>query len=213
MVFKVRFATICLGSSWIVTPVPKFIVLVLIYFLLGAGVKYVDAAYDDDTFSKRCASCLAIFLGLIAGIAMIWDQPTLIIFLSLIVGVTITGKLDIRPFQILVVIAVLLPGCYYGTAVPIAGSDWHLVLMLSLGAAIDEIGNDLADAKILKHILRLFFLYRGYLKLLIGLIVVVHYLRLPYALAFMSFDIGYLLLTRASERRVRLGYNSGLLTR
>lgn len=192
----------------------KFIVLVLTYFLLGSGVKYVDAAHDDKTFSTRYSLPLAILLGLLAGVAMIWDQPTLIIFLSLIVGVTITGKLDILPFQILTAIAVLLPICYYGTSLPLASSDWHLVLLISFGATIDEIGNDLADARILKHKLRVFFLYRGYLKLLIGIVAVLHYLRFPYVLAFLSFDVGYLLLTRLSERRVaRLGYDPGLLLR
>ncbi len=181
----------------------------LTYFLLGSGVKYVDAAYDDDTFSRRWASYLAILLGLVTGTAMIWDQPTFIIFLSLIIGVTITGKLDIVPFRILVGVAILLPSCYYGFAPPLARGDWKLVLMLSIGAAIDEIGNDLADANILKRKLRLFFLYRGYLKALIGLIAIFHYLRLPYAIAFLSFDMGYLLVTRASEKRIaRLNFDS-----
>ena len=165
-------------------------------------MKYVDAAYDDGTFSKRLAWCLAILLGLVTGMVMILDQPTLIIFLSLIVGVAITGKLDIGPFRVLVIVAVLLPAFYYGFAPPLTNYDWKLVLLLSLGAAIDEVGNDLADANLLRRKLRMFFLYRGYLKVLIGVIAIFHYLQVPYVIAFMSFDIGYLLLTRISDRRI-----------
>jgi len=197
-----------------VTLSSKLIVLLLTYFVLGSGVKYVDAAHDDKTFSTKYSLPLAILLGLLAGAAMIWDQPTLIIFLSLIVGVTITGKLDILPFQILTAIAVLLPIFYYGTSFPLTPNDWHLVLLISFGATIDEIGNDLADANILKRKLRVFFLYRGYLKLLIGTVAVLHYLNYPYVLAFLSFDVGYLMLTRLSERRVaQLGYDPRFLQR
>ncbi|OLE51395.1 MAG: hypothetical protein AUG51_23130 [Acidobacteria bacterium 13_1_20CM_3_53_8] len=182
--------------------------------MIGSGVKYVDAAYDENTFSRRYALYLAILLGFIAGMTMIWDQPTLIIFLSLIIGVTVTGKLDIIPFQVLTAIAVLMPSCYYRASIPLSWNNGYLIMLLSFGAAIDEIGNDLADASVLKNKLRVFFLYRGYLKVVIGIIAVLHYLHWSYAVAFMSFDIGYLLVTRLSERRVaQMEYASRLLVR
>jgi hypothetical protein len=180
---------------------PMLALLAPIYFVLGAGVKYVDAAYDDNTFSKRYTVLLSIFLGILAGVSMIWDQPTLIIFVSLIIGVAITRKLDILPFRILATIAILLPLAYYRLSFPLSGGRWLLLVILSVGAIIDEIGNDLADAKILKRSTRTFFLYRGYLKIVIILIALLHYLPGKYAIAFLSFDFGYLLLTRLSERR------------
>lgn len=190
------------------------LLLIPIYFLIGSGVKYVDAAYDENTFNRRYALYLAILLGFIAGMTMIWDQPTLIIFLSLIIGVTVTGKLDILPFQVLIAIAILLPSCYYRASIPLSWNNGYLIMLLSFGAAIDEIGNDLADARVLKNKLRIFFLYRGYLKVVIGIIAVLHYLHWPYAVAFMSFDIGYFLLTRLSEQRVaRMEYASRLPVR
>lgn len=184
------------------------ILLIAIYFVVGAGVKYVDAAHDEHTFRTKYTLPISIALGILAGVTMISDQQTLIIFLSLIIGVAITFKLDILPFRILAIIATLLPLCYYGGKLPLSARDWGLVLVLSVSAAIDEIGNDLADAKILKRLIRVFFLYRGYLKILIIIIVFVHYLPSLYAIAFLSFDFGYLLLTRLSARRsLRRLYN------
>jgi hypothetical protein len=173
----------------------------LIYFLIGAGVKYVDAAYDDHTFSRRYTIPLGMALGTMAGLMMIWDHVTLIIFLSLIIGVAVTRKLDILPFQVLAGIAVLLPVCYFHASLPFSGTDWKLILLISFGATIDEIGNDLADAKVLKKIIGTFFLYRGYLKVFIALIAFIKYLPLMYVVAFLSFDLGYLLFVRLSARR------------
>src|SRR5205823_4886591 len=116
------------------------VILAPAYFLLGSGVKYVDAAYDDGTFSKRYTFLLAILLGVLAGVAMIVDFPTFIMFLSLIIGVAITGKLDILPFRILTVIAVSLALYYHNYSLPFSASNWTLLLLLSVGAAIDEIG-------------------------------------------------------------------------
>jgi hypothetical protein len=190
------------------------IIIIPIYFFLGLGVKYIDAAHDDNTFSKKHSIPLAIALGTLAGGVMVWDQPTLIIFVSLILGVAITGKLDILPFQLLTAIAVLIPICYYSGSLPLGSGGWRLVLLISFGAAIDEFGNDLADAGFFRHVLRVFFLYRGYLKVLIGGIALLNYLRLSYVLAFLSFDLGYLLITRLSERRVELMvYDSTVLAR
>jgi hypothetical protein len=177
------------------------LLLPAIYFIIGAGVKYVDAAFDDNTFSKRYTILFSIFLGSLAGSLMIVDQPTFIIFLSLIIGVALTGKLDILPFRILAVIATLLPFGYYGSSLSLSGKQWQLIVLLSIGAIIDEIGNDLADAKILKRSIRAFFLNRGYLKILIILIALLNYLPAKYTIAFLSFDLGYLLLTRLSARR------------
>jgi hypothetical protein len=132
---------------------------------------------------------------------MIWDRQTLIIFLSLIIGVTITGKLDILPFRILVVIAILILFCLNSHSLYFSGGDCALILLISVGAAIDEIGNDLADAKILKRLIGVFFLYRGYLKILISLIALFHYLPIIYTTAFLTFDLGYLLIARLSAQR------------
>lgn len=177
------------------------LLLIVIYFVLGAGVKYVDAAYDDNTFSKRPTLFFSVLLGALAGFTMIYDEPTFIIFLSLIIGVSITGKLDILPFRILVALALALPLCYYRLSVPFFGSRVYLLLLLSIGAAIDELGNDLADAKVLRRFIGIFFLYRGYLKVLIAGIAILQFLPWKYLIAFLSFDCGYLLLTRLSERR------------
>jgi hypothetical protein len=177
------------------------LLLALIYFVLGAGVKYIDAAYDDNTFSKRPTLLFSVLLGSLSGFAMIYDEPTFIIFLSLIIGVSITGKLDILPFRVLVAIALALPLCYYRLSVPFLGSRMYLIILLSIGAAIDEIGNDLADAKVLRRLIGTFFLYRGYLKVLIIGIAILRFLPPKYGIVFLSFDCGYLLLTRLSARR------------
>lgn len=188
------------------------ITLIVIYFVLGAGVKYVDAAYDEHTFRTKYTLPIGIALGTLAGLTMIVDQPSLIIFLSLIIGVAVTYKLDILPFRVLAVVATMLPFFYFRGKLPLSSSDWGLILFLSASAAIDEIGNDLADAKVLKRLTRLFFLYRGYLKVLIVVIVFLRYLPTVYVIAFLGFDLGYLLLGRLSARRsARLLSNYPLL--
>ena len=164
-------------------------------------MKYIDAAYDENTFSKRWGLLLSMPLGLLAGISMSLDQITLMIFLSLIIAVLVTGKLDILPFQILAAIATLIPLAYFQFSLPFSFQEWKLIAVITIGAAIDEVGNDLADARLLRPVSNVFFLYRGYLKMVIVLIAILKVLPPIYAIAFLAFDFGYLLFTRASIHR------------
>lgn len=177
------------------------LVLLVTHLVLGAGVKYIDAAYDDGTFSKRCTFLVAIQLGIGAGITMIFAKPSLIIFLSVIIGVIFTGKLDIGPFRIMTLVALLLPYIYNNASLPLTYNEWALVFCMSAAAAIDEIGNDLADNNTLHGTIAVFFLYRSSLKIFLVLTAVLNYLPIMYSIAFFCFDLGYLLVTLESERR------------
>ena len=125
--------------------------------MLGSGVKYIDAAYDDGTFSTGFTVPLALLLGVLAGTCMIWDHDLLLISLSILAGVFVTGKLDILPFRLLALTCLTTTLIYFGGHLPLKGSDWPILLCLASGATLDEIGNDLADAGVLRGRLAFFF--------------------------------------------------------
>jgi len=61
----------------------------------------------------------------------------------------------------------------------------------------------LADANHLRGPFRFFFLNRGYLKLLAFVLVAVSYLPFIPACAFISFDIGYFIVTKRSAKLMK----------
>jgi hypothetical protein len=181
-----------------------YLLKALSFFVLGSGVKYIDAAYDDGVFSTAFTVPLALLLGLLAGTCMIWDHDLLLISLSILVGVLVTGKLDVLPFRLLALVCLTTTLTYFAGKLPLHGSDWPILLCFASGAALDEIGNDLADAGVLRGRLAFFFLNRGFLKVLVAIIVTVQYLSASFLLLFLAFDFGYFLFTFLSQRRSKL---------
>src|SRR6056297_1207714 len=108
----------------------------LSYSILGAGIKFIDAAYDEKTFSKKLALLLAPFLGGLWAYTMFINPFSATILLSILLGVILKGKIDnIAHFSgVIIIIPVIL----------ILGIELLIIPLIFLAAAalLDELGND-----------------------------------------------------------------------
>jgi len=171
------------------------IYLFLLFFgILGAGIKYIDAAYDDKIFNKKIALCIAPFLGILWAYTMLINQVAATILLAVIIGVLFKGKIDniAHLAGLLVIFAIIF----------VAGVQLMVIPLVFLGfaALMDEVGNDFVDKR--KNKLDLnkfshrfvvsFFDQRWVLKVAILVIGVVGVIPLVFFLAMVSFDYAYL---------------------
>jgi len=111
----------------------------LSYPVLGAGLKYIDDAFDEKIFSKRYALILAPLLALLWAYTMYVDQISATILLAILVGVFLRGKIDNRAHFI--GLAVII-----GIIALVGISLLFLPLIIIAAAAfLDEVGNDVID--------------------------------------------------------------------
>ena len=64
------------------------------YPIIGAGIKYMDAAFDDGTVSKMLALAIAPLLAVLGWYAMMINSVSATILLAVLLGVFVTGKID-----------------------------------------------------------------------------------------------------------------------
>jgi len=171
------------------------IYLFLLYFgILGAGIKYIDAAYDEKTFNKKIALGVAPLLGLLWAYTMLINPVAATILLAVVIGVLFKGKIDNAAHfaGLAVILAIIF----------IAGVQLMVVplVFLAFAALLDEFGNDFVDKK--KSSLNMnkqshrfvvsFFDQRWVLKVAILVLGLAGVIPLIFFLAMVSFDYAYL---------------------
>lgn len=178
----------------------------LSYPILGAGLKYIDDAFDERKFSKTLAIILAPFLGVLGAYTMLIDPVSATILLAIVAGVLLKGKIDnyahFLGFGIALVIIV------------IAGVQILILplIVLAIAALLDEVGNDLIDRKrasidtkrIDHRIIVAFFDQRWVLKLAILGIALIGIIPIYFFFAMVLFDGAYLLVRWYSSSREEL---------
>ena len=190
-----------IGLDWLLIIGDNLYFLFLSYALLGAGIKCIDAAYDDNVFSKKTALIIAPGLGLLWAGAMLIDPISATILFAVLLGVLVKGKIDnhahlIGFFIILIIIVIvrveflILP-----------------LIFLTAAAALDEVGNDVTgyNKKLLsnnsfRHQLVLYLFGRRYI-MKIGLLFLLLLGLFPwyFLLAFIFFDEAYIIVGLYSQ--------------
>ena len=114
-------------------------IFLISYPLLGAGIKYIDNAFDEKTFNKKFALILAPFIGVLWAYTMIIDQVSATILLAVILGVFIKGKIDNQAhiLGLFVILALIMISGIQLLILPL--------LMLVAAAILDEVGNDVIE--------------------------------------------------------------------
>jgi len=177
---------------------PLFIIIS--YALLGAGLKYIDAAFDEGTLSKKGALLISPFLGVLWIFTMIIDNSSAVLLSAIILGVLIRGKIDNAAFSIglfVIVFIALLVGIRVSPL---------LLVFLTACAFMDEIGNDIID-KMEKNpsfgnvFLRFFFGKRWLLKVGVLYLAVIGVFSFYSLVALYFFDEAYILLDDYSRAR------------
>ena len=163
------------------------------YSILGAGIKYIDAAFDDKIFNKSIAMILAPLLGILWAYTMLIDSVSATILLAVVVGVLITGKIDNYAHLIgmLIIFAILFVLRIEFLIIP--------VIFLSASAILDEVGNDYIDGgkenlnkeKLRDKFLIYFFGHRWVMKIAIIYLIFMGIIPFYFFIAMALFDYSY----------------------
>ena len=172
----------------------------LSYSILGAGIKFIDAAYDEKTFNKKLALLLAPFLGGLWAYTMFINPFSATILFSILLGVILKGKIDnIAHFSgVIIIIPIIL----------ILGIELLFIPLLFLAAAalLDELGNDCVgdsfDAVNNNPVNRFFvyfFDHRWLLKIAVLFLTMIGTIPIHFFFAMIFFDYSYLTVRYISE--------------
>lgn len=190
------------------------LILILGYALLGVGLKYIDQAYDVGVFNKKIAKLVAIPCGILMASLIIFDSSSAIILMAMLIGLALTRKIDNIAFYIGTGIVILLPIIFHDTL----KIEWLPFGILILAGIIDELGNDWADRRVLKRLIKhttqkneknkkftyklgeKFFLNRFMMKIAVFFLALFNFFAWIYFIAFLLFDTMYLLVEQYSFR-------------
>lgn len=164
------------------------------FSLLGAGIKFIDSAYDEKAFSKKLALFIAPLLGLLWAYTMIINPIAATILLAIVLGVVFKGKID--NYAHLMGVVIIIPIILF------AGVELMILplIFLSAAAVLDEVGNDyignpnrkLRHYKTLNKILTYFFDQRWLLKTAILFLAILNMIPLYFFVSMILFDYAYL---------------------
>lgn len=178
--------------------------LVLMAFpILGAGIKFIDDAFDERTFNKPFAIILAPLMGILWAYTMIQDPIAATILLAVVLGVFLKGKIDNVAHGLglaVIMVIVILAGIQL----------LYLPLILLIAAAVlDEVGNDVVDynrgvlnGHFTHRAVIVFFDQRWLTKLTILYVVLLGIFPWYYFLAMLLFDGAYLVVRMYSKSRL-----------
>lgn len=176
----------------------------LSFLVLGAGIKFIDAAYDEKTFSKKLAIVSAPVLGILWAYTMIINPAAATILLAVVLAVVIKGKID--NLAHLSGVIVIVPVIF------LAGIElmWFPLVFLAAAALFDEVGNDYmddrkkvsADSNFIRFV-EYFFDQRWTLKVAILSLVLTGIVPVYFFVAMILFDYAYLGVRRVSD--IKLG--------
>jgi len=174
----------------------------LSFLILGGGIKYIDAAYDDKTFNKKLALAIAPVLGILWAYTMLINEVAATILFAVLLGVLLKGKIDNRAHLVglLIIFGVIF----------LMGVELLFLPLIFLAAAalLDEVGNDVVDYnkkylksknKLLHKFLIYFFDQRWLLKIAILAIALIGIIPIFFFLAILLFDYAYLTVHSYSQ--------------
>jgi hypothetical protein len=167
---------------------------ILSFLVLGAGIKFIDAAYDEKAFDKRTALIVAPLLGILWAYTMYVDAVAATILCAILCGVLLKGKID--NWAHLAGLGVI------GGVLIVSGVKLLFLplIVLAIAALLDEVGNDAIDkrrtflldkGKAGMFVLT-FFDHRWVLKVAILALAVISVIPLLFFFAMICFDYAYL---------------------
>jgi len=164
--------------------------IIIPFAMIGAGLKYIDDAFDEGRHSKRVAALIALFVVIVAGILAIEDISSRTILFSIFFSVLIAGKVDNLVFK-LSSIAFLLLFFLFFCLYDKMNFLWIPLFILTITGVIDEKGNDYIEKNRTNGILNFFFEYRFSMKIVMFFVCALQFLPWLYLFAFLAFDGAY----------------------
>jgi len=174
------------------------------FAILGAGLKYIDDAFDERVFNKKIAYAVAPLLGVLWAYTMFIDAASATILLAILLGVLLKGKIDNYAHfmgMIVVIAGVIVLGVQL-LIIPL--------IFLTLAALFDEVGNDFIDKRhyiqgnnVFKKFIGYFFDQRWLTKIVILGLAVVNVIPIYFFLAMLLFDGAYILMRGYSQFKLK----------
>ena len=164
------------------------------YPVLGAGLKYIDDAFDEKIFNRKVAMILAPFLGLLWAYTMVVDPFSATLLSAILLGVFVKGKID--NYAHFIGLAVIIG------AIILIGINLMFLPLIFLAAAalLDEVGNDIIDYnrktldkdKFWHKVFVYFFDQRWFTKMAVLYVILIGLFPIYFFLAMLLFDGAYL---------------------
>lgn len=161
-------------------------IIVLAFAFIGAGLKYIDDAFDEDAFSKRKALGVAPCITLVWIGLSLYDLISATILFSILLAVLLSGKIDNLIFKVCAIVLVSIL-----VLTPTLNLLWGPLGFLTIMGIADEKGNDYIDEHSTSKLLKIFFSYRFSMK--VGLLALCTFSVIPwlYLLALLAHDGAY----------------------
>jgi hypothetical protein len=175
------------------------------YPILGAGLKFIDDAFDEKRYSIKSAYILAPLLGILWAYSMIISPVSATILLAILIGVILKGKID--NYAHLVGLGIILG------IIVVAGVELLIIplIVLTIAALFDEVGNDLIEKKeylhskdYLKKFIGFFFDQRWLTKVAVLSIAIIGVIPSYFFLAMILFDGAYLFVRWFSNSKQQI---------
>nr|CAI64148.1 conserved hypothetical membrane protein [uncultured archaeon]CBH36563.1 hypothetical membrane protein [uncultured archaeon] len=162
------------------------IAIILAFAIIGAGLKYIDDAFDEDKFSKKKAIVIAPIIVLIWICLSLFDSVSATILFSILFAVLLTGKIDNLIFKVstIALISILF-------LTQMLNLLWIPLVILILMGVADEKGNDYVDNHATLKLVEFFFSYRFCMKMGVLSLCILTLLPWLYLLAFLAHDGAY----------------------
>ncbi|MFH1055590.1 MAG: hypothetical protein V1744_05805 [Candidatus Altiarchaeota archaeon] len=177
--------------------------ILVIYLIVGMGIKYIDQAFDLKVFNKKTATAVAVPIAILMGLLMVYDPPSASIFTAIALGVAATNKVDNIAFSLGLATLIIIP-ILLGHIIQIM---WIPFILLLIAAVIDEKGNDWSDKyyqrkrkdmRTKTKTLAFLFSHRFTMKITVLILVAVNQMPPAYLAAFILFDLGYSITEKIS---------------
>jgi hypothetical protein len=160
--------------------------IILAFALIGAGLKYIDDAFDEGIFSKRIATLIAPILVVIWVCLSISDSISATLLFSILFAVLLTGKIDNRVFKMCSITLILMLAL-----TRMLNLLWIPLFILTTMGVVDEKGDDYVENNKALQWGKFFFSHRCCMK--IGVLGLCIFSLLPwlYLFAFLALDLSY----------------------
>nr|QNO55069.1 hypothetical protein PBMGCBEP_00003 [Methanosarcinales archaeon ANME-1 ERB7] len=162
------------------------IAIILAFAIIGAGLKYIDDAFDEDKFSKKKAIVIAPIIVLIWICLSLFDSVSATILFAILFAVLLTGKIDNLIFKVstIALISILV-------LTQMLNLLWIPLVILILMGVADEKGNDYVDNHATLKLVEISFSYRFCMKMGVLSLCILSLLPWLYLLAFLAHDGAY----------------------
>jgi len=167
------------------------------FAFIGASIKYIDSAFDDNVFDKRKAYALAGACGICMGAFVAFDEYAAAIFIGIVASVALAKKIDNLAFTMGTAIVIMVPAVLT-SSITLHGLPIALIAIAGIG---DEYGNNIVDSGLLRNPLAAaFFKYRLNMEFMMGALVLIGIFPAIYWVGLISFDGAYHLVGSYAAR-------------